>query len=67
MYFEIYQQTPGLLDIAAGSRVQWRWRLKSSNGKTVADSAEGYNNKADCLYGIGLVMDTNRLTPIREV
>ena len=34
---------------------QWRWRLVASNGRTIADSAESYHNKADCLAGIDLV------------
>jgi uncharacterized protein YegP (UPF0339 family) len=34
---------------------EWRWRLKSPNGNTIADSGEGYKNKADCEAGIGLV------------
>lgn len=27
----------------------WRWRLKAANGRIVADSAEGYTRRADCL------------------
>ena len=34
---------------------EWRWRLVATNGKIIADSGEGYNNKADCLHGIDLV------------
>ncbi len=34
---------------------EWRWRLVATNGKIVADSGEGYVNKADCLHGIDLV------------
>lgn len=34
---------------------QWRWRLVSSNNKTIADSGEGYWNEADCDHGIALV------------
>jgi uncharacterized protein YegP (UPF0339 family) len=33
----------------------WRWYLSAANNKKVADSAEGYNNKQDCLNGIKLV------------
>ncbi len=33
----------------------WRWRLLASNNRTVADSAESYYNKQDCLHGIELV------------
>ena len=34
---------------------EWRWRLVASNGKCIADSAEGYHNRQDCLDGIMLV------------
>lgn len=33
---------------------QYRWRLFANNNKSVADSGEGYNNKADCEHGIAL-------------
>ncbi|RWC38565.1 MAG: DUF1508 domain-containing protein [Mesorhizobium sp.] len=45
MYFFLYQDATR----------QWRWRLVSSNHKTVADGAESYWNKADALHGIDLV------------
>jgi uncharacterized protein YegP (UPF0339 family) len=34
---------------------EWRWRLKASNGKIIADSGEGYKNEADCIAAIELV------------
>lgn len=37
------------------SQGYWRWRLKATNGRIIADSGEGYANKADCLAGITLV------------
>ena len=33
------------------NRGEWRWRLRASNGKIIADSGEGYKNKQDCLQG----------------
>lgn len=33
----------------------WRWRLRANNGQIIADSAEAYVSKADCLHGISLV------------
>jgi uncharacterized protein YegP (UPF0339 family) len=45
-------------------RGEWRWRLISSNGNTIADSGEGYQNEADCLNGIRIVMETNEDTPV---
>lgn len=35
---------------------EWRWRLVSPNGRTIADAGEGYTHKADCRRGIKLVM-----------
>lgn len=43
---------------------EYRWKLQASNYKTIADSGEGYNNRADCVHGMHLVMDTNRDTPV---
>ena len=43
----------------------WRWQLVSANHKVIADSGEGYVNKADCLHGITLVKGSNT-TPVRE-
>ncbi len=47
-------------------RSEWRWRLKTQNGNIIADSGEGYRNKADCLHGINLVKGTLN-TPVYEV
>ena len=44
--FEIYKDKAG----------KYRWRLRSSgNYKIIADSAEGYDAKADCENGVNLV------------
>lgn len=45
MTYEYYQD----------SRREWRWRLRADNNKTIADSAESYQNKNDCLAAIDLV------------
>ena len=58
MRFEIYKSATTLL-----SQV-WRWRLVSSNGRTIADSAEGYSSTSDCQHGIDLVKGANSLTPV---
>ncbi|UQY89264.1 DUF1508 domain-containing protein [Stenotrophomonas rhizophila] len=34
---------------------EYRWRLYAQNSKIIADSAEGYKNKADCVHGAKLV------------
>ena len=48
MYYEVYKDAIG----------QWRWRLKSTNHRTIADSAEAYWNKTDALNGISLVKNS---------
>jgi len=49
--FEIYQDAAG----------EFRWRLKSTNGKTIADSGEGYTHRGDCVHGISLVLSAGRI------
>ena len=56
MYFVLYKD----------AAQYWRWTLYASNHRKVADSGEGYFNKADAQHGIGLVMSTNSGTPIYE-
>ena len=45
---------------------QWRWRLKAANGRIIADSAEAYVNRQDCVNGIKLVQDSAD-APIIEI
>ena len=43
--FEMYEDKVG----------EWRWRFIADNGRIIADSGEGYHNKADCHHGIDIV------------
>jgi uncharacterized protein len=45
MFYRICQDNVG----------EWRWRLRAANKRILADSGEGYRNKADCLAAINLV------------
>jgi uncharacterized protein YegP (UPF0339 family) len=56
MYFRLYR------DLGQ----QWRWTLYAANNRKIADSGEGYFNKADALAGIALVISTNATTPVRQ-
>ena len=49
MYYFVYKDTRG----------EWRWRYKSSNGNIIADSAEGYHNKSDCLNGVSIMRNSS--------
>lgn len=34
---------------------EWRWHLRAANNRTIADSGEGYQNRADCRHAIDLI------------
>lgn len=42
MQFHIFQDT----------RFEWRWQLNGSDGKKLAESADSYREKEDCLQVI---------------
>jgi uncharacterized protein len=42
----------------------WRWSLVAANGKTVADSAEGYSSRSACVEAmnrVGRLINDTRL------
>ena len=43
--FEIYKD----------AKLEFRWRFKANNGRILAESAEGYNNPANCEHAILLI------------
>jgi uncharacterized protein YegP (UPF0339 family) len=44
---------------------EWRWNLKATNGRIIADSGEGYRDKHDCLHGIEIVKNLKD-APVKE-
>jgi uncharacterized protein len=56
MHFNLYEDRAG----------EWRWRLIASNGRTVADSAEGYSSKQKAQEGIASVKEGAAAAPVRE-
>lgn len=44
-HFEIFKNKKG----------EYRWRLRASNKRIIADSGESYKRKRDCLHGMRLV------------
>lgn len=57
MKFEVYSDAAG----------DWRWRLKADNGEPIADGAQGYAHKSDCLHGIGLIRERGFAAEVVEV
>ena len=47
----------GKFEINQDKKKEWRFRLKSSNGRIIATS-EGYKTSNGCLKGVYAVMDT---------
>ena len=44
---------------------EWRWQLRAANHRIIADSAEGYRDKQDCLHAISLVKDSKD-APVKD-
>ena len=36
------------IELYVDKKGEWRWRLVALNGKTTADSGEGYSNLSNC-------------------
>ena len=47
-------------------RQEYRWRFVAPNGRTIADSGEGYNNKSDCLAGIQILKEHAASAPVED-
>lgn len=43
------------------SKGEWRWRLLADNGRTLADSGEGYEHRSDALSAFGTVCGPERM------
>jgi len=54
--FELYRDKAG----------EYRWRLVHENGNIIADSGQGYTNKADAINGIESVKENSPDAPIKE-
>jgi uncharacterized protein YegP (UPF0339 family) len=55
--FELYKDKAG----------EFRWRLVHQNGNIIADSGEGYKNKAGAMNGIESVKENCGAAPIKEI
>jgi uncharacterized protein YegP (UPF0339 family) len=45
---------------------EFRWRLKADNNQIIADSAEGYKQKASCKHGIDLVKQLAKKAKVED-
>jgi uncharacterized protein YegP (UPF0339 family) len=56
MTYHYYKDTKG----------EWRWRLKASNGRIIADSGEGYSNESECLADIDRVKASSDAKVVKD-
>jgi uncharacterized protein YegP (UPF0339 family) len=56
MKFHIYKDSAG----------EWRWRLKSANGRIIADSGEGYSSEQACRDDIDRVKDSKDAPIVKD-
>ncbi len=45
----------GTFQLYRDGKQEYRWRLRARNAKIIADSGEGYEQKASCEHGIALL------------
>jgi uncharacterized protein YegP (UPF0339 family) len=55
------------LEIYRDARREWRWRLKASNGRILADSGEGYRRKSSAVQGARRVRELIAARKVKEV
>jgi uncharacterized protein YegP (UPF0339 family) len=58
---------PGKFEVYADKKGEYRWRLKATNGITIASSGEGYKAKRDCMKGIASVQKNAPTSPVVEL
>ena len=49
-------RSPGKVEFYKDASGQWRWRVIASNGRILADSAEGYSRRRGAERGLVAVM-----------
>ena len=57
----------GTFELYTDAKGEYRWRLKASNGQTIATGGEGYSSKASAKNGIESVKKNAPDAPVEEV
>lgn len=53
-------------EIYKDKRGEFRWRVRAANGRIVADSSEGYVNRADCARMFGVLCQVAEVVDVVE-
>jgi uncharacterized protein YegP (UPF0339 family) len=61
------QQSSGTFEVYQDKAGEYRWRLKSTNGQSIATSGEGYSDKRSCLAGIESVKRAAANAKVEEI
>ena len=59
--------SPRQVEIYKDASGEFRWRLRAKNGRIIANSGDGYKNKADAEHAIGLVKNATSDTKIEDL
>jgi len=59
--------TLGSFRIYQDKRNQWRWRLRASNGKIVAESGQGYKRISSCVHAVKKLRELAACAPINRL
>jgi len=59
--------SPREFEIYKDASDEFRWRLRAKNGRIIANSGDGYKNKADAEHAIGLVRNATSDTKIEDL
>ena len=57
----------GKVEIYRDAVGEWRWRIKAANGRTLADSGEGYEKRTDCEQGLEVVRLLSEQWPMERI
>jgi uncharacterized protein YegP (UPF0339 family) len=53
-----------VFEVYAGSSGEWRWTLRSADGRALATSSEGYASRQKALEVIEAVKNAGRVSPV---
>jgi uncharacterized protein len=56
-----------IVEVYFDAASEWRWRLKASNGRVLADSGEGYSDRAGALRALKRVLGIDVAAETTEV
>lgn len=54
-----------MIEVYQDKSYLWRWRFRAANGRILAESGEGYNNRRDCEAAIAILKRDFPSAPVK--